>query len=355
MASDGSLIDFVSSLTGGDVLRVEESLGGGYVRLRTAEAERRQAKHDVRCVEDALIELLRNARDAGASRIFVGTSREGNIRTIVVVDDGCGIPPELHERVFDARVTSKLDSMRMDRWGVHGRGMALFSISENATSAEVMASDVGKGCAMRVMFDVSQLPERADQSSWPEVKGRRGKESVRGPHNLYRTCVEFGLEERGTCNVYVGSPSEALATMRARVDTKGMVWNQAATGEAPVAMGPALARDAREMACVASILGIEISERNAHRILVGQISPLPNAVARATGLRVPQDTRSKPLISDEPRRLELAPQDESDLSLALREAFELVAERYYVRLTDDPIVRMGPGRMTVTYEFGEDE
>ena len=66
MAEDSSLLGFVSSLGGGDPLRVEENLGDGYVRLRVLEAERRQAKHDIRCVEDVLIELLRNARDAGA-------------------------------------------------------------------------------------------------------------------------------------------------------------------------------------------------------------------------------------------------------------------------------------------------
>ena len=210
------LLGFVSSLRGGDGLRVEETLGDGYVRLRVSEAERRQAKHDVRCMEDAVIELLRNSRDAQATRIFVGTAREGDLRTIVVADDGVGIPPEMHARVFDARVTSKLDTMRMDRWGVHGRGMALFSIRENARSAEVMRSGVGCGCALRVVFDVSQLPERADQSTWPTVTGDVGNYTIRGPHNIYHTCVEFALEERGTCNVYVGSPSEVLSTMRVR-------------------------------------------------------------------------------------------------------------------------------------------
>ena len=66
--ADGSddLLGFVASMGGERALRVEENLGEGYVRLRVAEAERRQAKHDVRCVEDIVIEMLRNARDAGA-------------------------------------------------------------------------------------------------------------------------------------------------------------------------------------------------------------------------------------------------------------------------------------------------
>ena len=66
--SDNGLVGFVASMGGERNLRVEENLGEGYVRLRVAEAERRQAKHDIRCVEDIVIEMLRNSRDAGAER-----------------------------------------------------------------------------------------------------------------------------------------------------------------------------------------------------------------------------------------------------------------------------------------------
>ena len=161
--TNNDLLSFVSSLTGGDGMRVEESLGSGYVRLRVSEAERRQAKHDIRCVEDAVIELLRNARDADARHIFVATSREGDLRTVIVVDDGTGIPPHMQQRVFEARVTSKLDTLTMDQWGVHGRGMALFSIKECAQSARVCWSDTGAGCALEVCFDVNEITGRCKQ------------------------------------------------------------------------------------------------------------------------------------------------------------------------------------------------
>ena len=58
----------------------------------TAEAERRQAAQDIRSSEDVVIELLRNARDAGASRIFLATQKTGNARLLTVLDDGQGIP-----------------------------------------------------------------------------------------------------------------------------------------------------------------------------------------------------------------------------------------------------------------------
>ena len=139
------LREFIDNVAKESHLRVEADLGGGFVRLRTEEAERRQARHDIRSSEDALIELLRNSRDAGARTIFVALSRSGAERRIVVVDDGCGVPPALHEAVFEARVTSKLDTVHTDLWGVHGRGMALFSIRLNAEEAFIAASDVGEG------------------------------------------------------------------------------------------------------------------------------------------------------------------------------------------------------------------
>ena len=88
----GSLIDFIAAVSGDDHLKVEENLGGGYVRLRSAEAERRQAKHDIRCVEDIVIEMLRNSRDAGATNIFLATTSDESTRYLTFLDNGCGIP-----------------------------------------------------------------------------------------------------------------------------------------------------------------------------------------------------------------------------------------------------------------------
>ena len=68
MSDANELISFIASMSGEGNLRVEENLGEGYVRLRVSEAERRQAKHDIQHVEDIVIEMLRNARDAGATR-----------------------------------------------------------------------------------------------------------------------------------------------------------------------------------------------------------------------------------------------------------------------------------------------
>ena len=58
-------------------LRVEDDLGDGFVRLRSAEAERRQAAHDIRSTEDIVIEALRNARDAQARTILMARIARG--------------------------------------------------------------------------------------------------------------------------------------------------------------------------------------------------------------------------------------------------------------------------------------
>ena len=87
--SDGTLASFIEDVCGESHLRVEADLGGGFVRLRSSEAERRQAAQDIRCTEDIVIEMLRNARDAHASAVFVACTRDGNNRRIVMTAMVC--------------------------------------------------------------------------------------------------------------------------------------------------------------------------------------------------------------------------------------------------------------------------
>ena len=117
MAEANELISFIASMTGEGNLRVEENLGEGFVRLRVAEAERRQAKHDIQHVEDIVTEMLRNARDAHASAMYIATMKEGGERTLLFLDNGCGVPADMQERIFDARVTSKLETMKIEPLG----------------------------------------------------------------------------------------------------------------------------------------------------------------------------------------------------------------------------------------------
>ena len=262
MSAD-DLIDFVESVSGDAHLAVEERLGDGFVRLKTAEAERRQAKHDIRCVEDVGIEMLRNARDAHATSIFLATSREGRMKTLTFLDDGDGIPIEMHERVFEPRVTSKLETMVMDKWGVHGRGMALYSIKANTLEARVIASGSQLGSSLGVRIDLDALPEKTDQSSLPVI-GRDEEGStaiVSGPHNVNRTVAEFALDLRDEVDVFLGSPAEIVATL---VD-----WGRPRLAEMrllfcddietmPLTLRPAAAADATELVELSARLGLDV-------------------------------------------------------------------------------------------------
>lgn len=352
---ENDLLSFVSSFEGGDGLRVEERLGGGYVRLRVSEAERRQAKHDIRCVEDAVIELLRNARDAGARHVFVATSREGNLRSVYVIDDGSGIPPQMHRRVFDARVTSKLDSMRMDKWGVHGRGMALYSIAQNAVDARVVASDVGLGTSLMATFDVSSIVERADQSTWPTVEKTKKGYEVRGPRNILRACAEFALEAEGICNVYVGSASEAIAAMRVRMERPNIVLGEDFVKQLtrlPLAQQPTVARDAKELAFVAASLGLDMSERTAHRIVKQQIIAPKNVRSKLLGMTA---ARTGMGYAGGERLLSLSKEDKEAFLQQMEHDFSILAKRYYVVPSGKPRMRVGKGSIRVTFDFLEDD
>ncbi len=346
------LAEFVSSLGGGDGLRIEERLGNGYVRLRISEAERRQALHDIRSVEDAVIELLRNSRDAGARRIYVATSRDDTLRTITIIDDGSGIPKTMHAKVFDARVTTKLDTVHMDRWGIHGRGMALYSIKHNAESARVVASDLGLGASIEAVFNVNKVTERADQSTWPKVKRDGESFEVRGPKNVARACVEFALESKDDCRVYLGSPSEVVATMRKRVEVPMELIGSGQTTNVenlPLVVRPACATDARGLQWAAETLGISMSERTAHRIVRHQIAPVKNVLAKVLGTSV--STRRSLTNSSQTRRLMLSEKDKEELGDNLAKAFAIIAERYYVKLDGQPRIRIDSEAIHVSFGY----
>ncbi|MBP3893303.1 MAG: ATP-binding protein [Atopobiaceae bacterium] len=353
------LTSFVAKMGGDRALRVEENLGQGFVRLRVAEAERRQAAHDIRCSEDIVIEMLRNSRDAQARHIFVATNKDGDERIITMLDDGVGIPHDLWASVFDARVTSKLESVHMDRWGVHGRGMALYSIAENAVSHGVIDSVVGGGTSIRVTSDTTRLSERSDQSSWPvtgsDDEGRMTIE--RGPHNILRTCCEFALEERGTCEVYVGSPAEMVATMRVRmrpsISNKDLLFLDDLSS-LPICERFRVASDARELMQISQQCGLDISERTAHRIIAGQIKPLRSVMARLTHSGSSKGKRAVDLGADR-RGLTLSKDDSQEFIRMMERDFAYLADRYYLTLSSQPRIRVAGNRLSVYFEYeGED-
>jgi len=358
MSDNDNLLEFVGAVSGESYLKVEENLGEGFVRLRTSEAERRQAKHDIRSVEDIVVELLRNARDAHAQHIFVATSRDGDRRLLTMLDDGVGIPETHHEAVFEPRVTSKLDTMVMDRWGVHGRGMALFSIRANTASCRVAASGLHRGTSVSLTVDTSELPERADQSTWPAVE--RDEAGVlhvtRGPHNIVRRVLEFACEHP-ELDIYLGSPAEIAATLcavaRSRLDASELLFCDS-PDRLPVWQRPAAACDAADLVSIATAIGLPLSERTAHRILAGELATVETVTAQA---QVDEEAPPPPApdIYRDRRGLKIHHADIARFKQDLARAFDDLAERYYLHLKGEPKVQVTRDGIRVRFDVEKEE
>ena len=358
MTPEDSLLDFVSAVSGDQYVKVEENLGDGFVRLKVSEAERRQAKHDIRSAEDVVVELLRNSRDAHARRIYVASAREADVRTLTVIDDGVGVPAAMRDRIFEPRVTSKLETMVVDRWGVHGRGMALFSVRSNVEEARIVASDLHKGCSVLVVLDTTSLPERADQSKWPTVeRDEAGAPRVgTGPHNIVRRLVEFALEHPDV-EVVTGTPTEVVATLAA--DARSSLGSrQLLFCDDPAAVAvwqrPALAADANELVSLAGGIGLQISERTAHRVIAGEISPLKSVHDTVVAARAETADRHPDIYRDR-RGLQIHARDVREFKRRLEDAFDVVAERYYLRLEGEPRVTVGRDTVTVRFDVAKDD
>jgi len=352
------LLGFVNAVSGDAYLKVEETLGDGYVRLRVSEAERRQAKHDIRSIEDVVIELLRNARDAHADRIFLATAREGDRRVLTFIDDGVGVPAAMHDKIFEPRVTSKLETMVMDQWGVHGRGMALYSIKCNSLEAHVAVSDTHKGASVTVVADAVQLGERADQSSWPVVeRDASGSPKIcRGPHNIIRRVVEFSLEHPGI-DVYLGSPAEVLATLhhisRDRIDASDLLFCDDLS-RLPVWQRPGGATDAEDLTEVAGQLALTVSERTAHRILAGELPALGSVLEQALATSAGSAAGATDIYRDR-RGLKIHHTDMAQFRGELEAAFDTIAERYYLHLKCEPKITVGKDDIRVRFEVEKED
>jgi len=345
---DGEVIDFVAQMTGSAKLRIEENLPHGFVRLKVAEAERRQAQHDIRSVEDVITELVRNSRDAGATNVVVAFQKErGRYRKITVIDDGRGIPADMHQVIFEPRVTSKRDDFEEDRYGVHGRGMALFSIRSRAMSANIIASEPGRGTVMSVVIDTKKVPERSDQATLPGVEGSEEGASIgSGPHNVARVLLEMSIDHPDM-EFYLGSFAEALATSRKlshTVDGGGPFWDDLSA-----------ITDARFLTAFAqNTLGLPVSERNAYRVLNDEVAPLVNIYRDAmnaahTTEKVRRRLPGSPVHRGSRPLRKLSKEDMAEIGRESKAVVERVAGRYYLQPIGEPRVRRGRGKIIVSF------
>ena len=226
-------------------------LGGGFARLAGAEGLRRSPRR-LRSVEDALFELLRNSRDAGARNIYVAsTLRARRYRQLVVIDDGRGIPETHKHLVFEPGVTTRhLDPVpeTIPDDTLHGAGLSLYHIKTAALSAEVLSAS--SPTAIKIVFDTQALPEKSLQS-----RSRPSKT------NLPATIARFAAQTAShSPRCYHASPARILTLL---LKHRIIHMNEDS--------GVGGAERLRELG---SGLGLEVSLRTAQRVVAGSVSPV---------------------------------------------------------------------------------
>ncbi|MDO5329528.1 MAG: ATP-binding protein [Coriobacteriia bacterium] len=354
------LKDFVDNVATNSHLRIERDLGDGFFKLRASEAQRRQAKQDIRCNEDIIVEMLRNSRDAGAKNIFVATHTQDNTRHIIIIDDGGGVPKTHYETIFEPYVTSKLNTLIEDKWGVHGRGMALYSIKLNANESRVINS--GTGCGTSIYVKTIHFNEKTDQSTFPSFYVNDNSTMlVRGPKNILRIVAEFAIENRKQVNVYIGSPAEIASTIYNLSEKSDKVFSEPDEFTKLTEL-LSYSSDPREFREYAAEIGLVISERTARRIMDGEVGPQKNMLARIAEVGISAKDNKKQINKDildihnpiyKKPKVKLSDEDKSELVEKVKDAFKEIGEKYYLDTDISPKLSIRKGKLNISFDIVE--
>ncbi len=138
LAREAAAIGKSRSTSGGRVLRIHEELGApAHVMAVSGE------------VVSALVNLVVNAVDAGASSITLRSGQDAGGSWVEVADDGPGMPPEVAKRVFEPFFTTK---------GAEGTGLGLsmvYATMQRHGGAVTLDSKQGDGTTFRLWFPQS--------------------------------------------------------------------------------------------------------------------------------------------------------------------------------------------------------
>jgi hypothetical protein len=235
-------------------------------------------------------------------------------RTLVVIDDGRGIP-ETHKRsVFEAGVTSRhLHPVLVPDEAPHGAGLSLYHVKNTATSAEVLSTS--SPTAIKVTFDTRILPERSLQSATRPSRT-----------NLLATLRTFATHN---LDLYYASPASILATL---LDNHIIQRPETAGGLLRAASG----------------LGLELSLRTVQRVWRGEIGPVEVVSAEARSEQG-AERHTERLSSDGPV-LAIGEEERASIADILRRA----AEASYLEIEEFEL-RIRPGEVSVRARVYEPE
>lgn len=231
-------------------------LGAGFARLAGTEGARRSPRH-LRSVEDALRELLRNSRDAGANNIYVASSLKGRrYRHLVVIDDGSGVPDAYKHLIFEPGVTTRhLDPVH-DGGSPHGAGLSLYHIKNAALTAEVLSTS--SPTAIKTVFDTHAFPEKSLQS-----------DTRPSNTNLLAVLANFA-SHNPSHRLYHGSPSRIVARL-----LKNHIIQ--------MSKGNIISKEIERVRGEVERLGLELSSRTVRRVISGEVAAAGQVVAGGGG------------------------------------------------------------------------
>jgi histidine kinase/DNA gyrase B/HSP90-like ATPase len=222
-------------------------LGAGFARLTGVEGARRGPSR-ITHVEDALLELARNARDAGAARIYVAsTLKDRRFRTLTVIDDGHGIPESHRDLILEPGVTTRHLNPVTEPGdpSTHGAGLSLYQIKNHSLETRVLSTS--SPTSIQATFDTNNLPERTLQSSTRPSKS-----------NLRATLERFTATTNAQSprlHSYYGPPGRIFATL---------LYHRIIPRQ----------RDSAGLREAAFGLGLGVSVRSVQRILRGEVWPV---------------------------------------------------------------------------------
>lgn len=204
-----------------DMARMASRLMGERIELRTVleagpgsgvQADRGQ-------LEQVLMNLMVNARDAmpGGGVLTVTTSRRGDRIAVQVSDTGCGIPPEIQQRIFEPYFTTKSLGK--------GTGLGLstaYGIVSSLEGSLRVESEPGQGTTFTVLLPATEgvEPRQAGQAASNGPAGRHTILLVEDDDAVLKSTIRI-LARRGyevLCAESGEQGKELLETRGAEID-----------------------------------------------------------------------------------------------------------------------------------------